>query len=123
MGKGCGVENRFAVVKIFVEVKNEVFRQRQRPSSAPADCFFDLPRLGAIFGSEIVYGFAGIEPGSDDRSRDAGTRDYRLAKTHRRIDLDQLGLILRSLHDEWVEREETSGIAMRSGFFFAEQPS
>ena len=30
------VENRFAVVKIFVEVKNEVFRQRQRPSSAPS---------------------------------------------------------------------------------------
>jgi hypothetical protein len=30
------VENRFAVVKIFVEIKNEVFRQRQRPSSAPS---------------------------------------------------------------------------------------
>jgi hypothetical protein len=30
------VENRFAVVKIFVKIKNEVFRQRQRPSSAPS---------------------------------------------------------------------------------------
>ena len=30
------IENRFAVVKIFVEIKNEVFRQRQRPSSAPS---------------------------------------------------------------------------------------
>ena len=29
------LENRFAVVKIFVEIKNEVFRQRQRPSFAP----------------------------------------------------------------------------------------
>lgn len=33
---GESVENRFAVVKIFVEIKNEVFRQRQRPSSAPS---------------------------------------------------------------------------------------
>ena len=30
------IENRFAVVKIFVEIKNEVFRQRQRPSFAPS---------------------------------------------------------------------------------------
>ena len=76
-----------------------------------ADCFFDLPRLNAIFESEIVYGFASIEPGSDDRRRDSGARHHRLAKTHRRIDLDQPGLVLRSLHDEWVELEETSGIA------------
>lgn len=30
-----GVENGLAVVKIFVEIKNEVFRQRQLPSAAP----------------------------------------------------------------------------------------
>jgi hypothetical protein len=30
------IENRFAVVKIFVKVKNEVFRQRQPLSSAPS---------------------------------------------------------------------------------------
>lgn len=77
----------------------------------PADCFFDLPRLDAIFGSEIAYRFAGIEPGSDHRSRDAGARDHRFAKTYRRIDLDQLGFILRPPHDEWVQLEETSGIA------------
>ena len=76
----------------------------------PADRFLDLPQLDAIFGSEIVYGFPGIESGSDDRSRDAGARDHRLPKTHRRIDLDQPGLVLRSLHDERVELEETSGI-------------
>lgn len=29
------IENGLAVVKIFVEVKNEVFRQRQLPSAAP----------------------------------------------------------------------------------------
>jgi len=33
---GGGIESRFAVVKIFVEIKNEVFRQRQRPSSGPS---------------------------------------------------------------------------------------
>lgn len=33
---GERVKNGFAVVKIFVEIKNEVFRQRQRPSSAPS---------------------------------------------------------------------------------------
>ncbi len=37
---------------------------RGRPQQLPPDCFFDLPRIEAIFGSEIVYGFAGIEPGT-----------------------------------------------------------
>jgi len=32
---GESVENGSAVVKIFVEVKNEVLRQRQLPSAAP----------------------------------------------------------------------------------------
>jgi hypothetical protein len=30
------LKNRFAVVKILVEIQNEVFRQRQRPFSAPS---------------------------------------------------------------------------------------
>ncbi len=32
---GERIENGLAVVKIFVEIKNEVFRQRQLPSAAP----------------------------------------------------------------------------------------
>jgi hypothetical protein len=54
---------------------------------------------------------SGVESGSDYRSRDTGSRNHRLAKSYRRIDLDQPGLVLRSLHDEWVELEETLGIA------------
>jgi hypothetical protein len=30
------LQNRFAVVKILVEIQNEVFRQRQEPFSAPS---------------------------------------------------------------------------------------
>jgi hypothetical protein len=57
----------------------------------PADCFFDLRRLDAIFGSKIAYGFASSEPGSDDRSRDPCTCDHWFAETNRRIDLIRLG--------------------------------
>jgi hypothetical protein len=33
---GERVEDGFAVVKIFVEIQDEVFRQRRLPSSAPS---------------------------------------------------------------------------------------
>ena len=42
-----------------------------------------------MLGDKIAYGFAGIEPGSNHCGRDTGARNHRLAKTHRRIDLDQ----------------------------------